>query len=233
MRRGVEHRRTVLAFTLELPDEIASARIVVDEFADALVAAPIEHAVKFEDPLLHRELAERSQELFALEMKLRRVLSVIYLHAYRDQPFDLLREEKEKPVNPAREEHMKNVAENEFFCLTFGQYVGLDQKPDIRQLPMLLDLIRTNETYDALYAELERLPVADEDDAVFMAGLRQRMDAIETMRNCVAHNRRPSKRVTDNYLNALPQVDVSLDAVLVRWAIIWQDEMGDGDRSLV
>src|SRR5437867_3515065 len=77
-----DDKRAILGFTLELPDETASLREAVDEFADALMAAPIEHAVKYEDPLLRTELATRAAELFALEMKLRRVLSIIYLHAY-------------------------------------------------------------------------------------------------------------------------------------------------------
>ncbi len=219
----------VSGFTLELPDETASARTVIDDFVDALRAAPIEHVVKFEDPLLRRELAQRAEELFVLEMKLRRVLSVIYVHAYRDQLYDLLREETVKPMNPAPEEHMQDVAENEFFFLTFGQYVGLNHRPDMTKLPFLVDLIRNNETYEALRTELERLPVEDEDDAVFLASLKERMDPIEAMRNCVAHNRRPSKRATDNYLNARPQVEQDLDDLLTRWSQAWQDEMDDGE----
>jgi hypothetical protein len=76
--------RTILGFTLELPDETEYARTVVDEFASALTDVPIEHVVKFEDDLLRQELAQRMAELFALEMKLRRVLSLIYLYAYQD-----------------------------------------------------------------------------------------------------------------------------------------------------
>src|SRR5262245_5124412 len=41
--------RAVLGFSLELPDETASIREVVKEFGDALMAGPIEHAVKCED----------------------------------------------------------------------------------------------------------------------------------------------------------------------------------------
>jgi hypothetical protein len=60
--------------------------------------------------------------LFVLELKLRRVLSVIYLHAYDTEPYKLLREEKMKPQpenNPPSPTHMQEVWENEFFHLTF------------------------------------------------------------------------------------------------------------------
>lgn len=139
--------RTVLGFSLELPEETASAREVVDEFADALMAEPIEHAIKCEDPLLRAELATRAEELFALEMKLRRVLSTIYLHAYAHaDPYELLREETVQPMASARpqREQMKAAAENQFFHLTFGQYVGLNQRPTIRDL---VALIRNEDTY--------------------------------------------------------------------------------------
>ena len=132
--------RAVLGFSLELPDETASIREAVDEFADALMADPIEHAVKCEDPLLRAELATRAAELFAIEMKLRRVLSIIYLHAYPDtDPYELLREETVQPMASAKpqKEQMKAAAENQFFHLTFGQYVGLNQRPAIKDLVSL------------------------------------------------------------------------------------------------
>jgi hypothetical protein len=63
------------------------------------------------------------------------------------------------------------------------------------------------------------LPTEDEDDAVLLAGLRERMDAIEAMRNCVAHNRQPSKRIKENYDTARPLLDNLLDEYLVRWEL--------------
>jgi hypothetical protein len=221
--------RAVLGFSLELPDETASVREVVDEFADALMAYPISHAVKCEDPLLRTELARRAGELFALEMKLRRVLSIIYLHAYPDSdPYDLLREETMQPMASAKpqNEQMKAAAENQFFHLTFGQYVNLNQRPAIKDL---VSLIRNQDTYEAFRAELLRQPVEHEDDAGFLAGLKERMDAIEKMRNAVAHNRRPTRKVTDDYLNALPLLDQALDDYLGALAADWRDSLGDDE----
>ena len=83
---GVTTQHKLIGFALELPDEIESTREVVDEFAASLPdTPPIFHVVKFEDPLLQAELAGYAEEIFALEMKLRRVLSIIYLHAYQDK----------------------------------------------------------------------------------------------------------------------------------------------------
>jgi hypothetical protein len=217
-------RRAVLGFSLELPAETASIREVVDEFTDALMDDPITHVVKCEDPLLRTELATRAAELFALEMKLRRVLSIIYLHAYPDgDPYDLLCEEAMQPMATPKpqKEQMMAAAENQFFHLTFGQYVGLNQRPAISAIRDLTSIIRNEETYESFRTELLRQPIEHEDDAGFLAGLKERMDAIEKMRNAVAHNRCPPRRTNEAYINALPLVNQALDNYLGALSLHW------------
>lgn len=219
---GSLYSRALFGFALDLPEETASPRTVVDEFVEELNTPPIVHLVKFEDPLLRADLARWSAEIAALEMKLRRVLTLVYLHAYQDgDPYDLLREECTQPTSkePPKPEHMKKRAENQFFHLTFSQYVGLNRRPEFK-LPDLLKLVRNKEAYDSFREELSRVPVEDEDDAGLLAGLKERMEAIEAMRNCCAHNRRPSKKVEENYLNAHPLLDQLLDGYIIRWE--WQ-----------
>ena len=111
---GETARHKVWGFTVELP-ETESAEAIVDDFASSSSgSSSIFHSLRFEDPLLQDELVHRSAEIFALEMKLRRVLSFIYLHAYQCQdPYDLLREEKMEPVTPnLKANDMESVAEN-------------------------------------------------------------------------------------------------------------------------
>lgn len=213
-------RCVLFGFALDLPDETASLRLVVDEFCEDLNTSPVVHLIKFEDPLLQTDLAGWAEEIFALEMKLRRVLSLIYLHAYQSgDAYNLLCEEITQPLakEQLKADHMKGRAENQFFHLTFSQYVGLNKRPE-QKLPDLLTLIRSKESYDSFREELSRVPIEDEDDAVLLAGLKERMEAIEAMRNCCAHNRRPSRKVEDNYRNARPLLDQMLDGYLARWA---------------
>lgn len=215
--------RALFGFTIDLPEETASMRTVVDEFVEALDVAPIVHLVKFDDPLIRSDFARWADEIYTLEMKLRQVLTLVYLHAYQDgDPYELLREETVQPMNKeqSKPDYMKMQAENEFFHLTFGQYVGLNSRPEFK-LAQLLALIRSKEEYDHLRQEVVRVPVEDEDDAVLLAGLKERMDAIEAMRNCCAHSRRPSKKVIQNYDNASPLLHQLLDGYLTRWE--WQE----------
>lgn len=220
---GHAYRRALFGFKLDLPDDTASLRIVVDEFAEALNTAPVLHLVKFDDPLIRADLARWADEIYTLEMKLRRVLTFVYLHAYQDgDPYELLREESVQPMNKERPNpaHMQERAENQFFHLTFGQYVNLNRRPEFK-FPDLLALVRDKDAYHGFREELARVPVEDEDDAVLVAGLKERMEAIETMRNCCAHSRRPSKKVEENYRNARPLLDQLLDGYLARWE--WQE----------
>lgn len=98
--------------------------------------------------------------------------------------------------------------------------MGLNSRPEFK-LAQLLGLIRSKEEYDQVRQEVTRAPVEDEDDAVLLAGLKERMDAIEAMRNCCAHSRRPSKKVIQNYDNASPLLHQLLDDYLARWE--WQE----------
>lgn len=219
---GEASRYTLLDFAIELPEDTALADMVIRDFTGVLrTTEPIKHIVQFEDPLLEAELAARATDIFALEMKLRRVLSLVYLHAYQNgNPYDLLCDETVKPTakEPPKPEQMASMSENQFFHLTFSDYIKLNQRRD-RNLTALIDMIRTTDQYEAFRSEITRMPVQHEDDAVLLAGLKERMDAIEEMRNCVAHNRRPTPRVAENYRNARPLLDEMLNSYLAHWEV--------------
>jgi len=226
---GNNSQNIILGFTLELPEETNETQTVLDELAAALLDTISDsHIVKFEDSLLHDDLARWADEIFTLEMKLRRVLTLIYLYAYQDSdPYELLKDEKEQPTAKDKPDksQMKTAVDNEFFHLTFSQDVNLNTGPD----PKIGDLLKNicnSADYDILYREINRKPIEDEDDVNFLAGLKERMGAIEKMRNCVAHNRRPSRGVVGHYETARPLLNDLLDNYLNNWT--WR-ELGEGE----
>lgn len=211
----------ILGFTLDLPEETSEAHTVVEDFAKVLIeeATPIFHIVKFEDQLLKDKLAQWSAEIFDIEMKLRRVLTLIYLNAYQGvEPYKLLKDEKEQPSakNKPTKEQMQKALENQFFHLLFSQYINLNQRPD-PQIGKLLEHIRNSIQYEELQAEITRKPVQDSDDADFLAGLKDKIGAIEKMRNCIAHHRSPPQETVDDYQTAQPLLSDLLDHYLSRW----------------
>ena len=138
---GQMNRHMLIGFSLELPEDTESIQSVIEEFAEAFPdTTPVFHTVKFEDPLLKDQLAERATEIFTIEMKLRRVLSLIYLHAYQDDndPFELLQDETVQipPRERPSTEQMKAASENQFFHLRFSQYINFNKRADL-PLPKL------------------------------------------------------------------------------------------------
>ncbi len=222
---GVTTHHRIIGFSVELPEEIVPDDTIddtiIENFIKNLSESDLEfHIVKFEDPLLQAELAKRAAEIFVLEMKLRRVLSLIYLHAYQDKEatFDLLCDEIVNPSGKAKPdmEQMKSATENQFFHLTFSQYINLNQRIELK-LPDILQSIRNTEEYDTFRTEILRVPVEQEEDAEFLASLKDLMDPIERMRNCVAHNHRPTKSINDNYPDARSRLEERLNEYLEKW----------------
>ena len=113
---------------------------------------------------------------------------------------------------------MKDVSENEFFHLDFRQYAQLNQRKKI-DTPDLLNIVRDADAYDAFRAEVLRTRVTNERDGELIGNLKEIMDPIEKMRNCVAHNRQPSKSINENYVQAHSRLAELLDEYLLDWEI--------------
>ena len=223
----LDRDNTIISFALELPDDSADLNAMVSDFSKVLQEHPlVGHAVKFEDPLLKLQLAKFAEELFGIEMRLRRVLSLIYLNAnqLRD-PFYLLVSEKNRIPERERqtEDQMRKSNQNELFYLNFSQYKNLNQRSETK-LDDIVNMIQNAEDYEVLRKILQRImqpPVTNRANAMFVSGLRDVMDAIEVMRNCVAHNRYPSQDIIDNYNNAKRRLDEDLDEYLD--GLAWPD----------
>lgn len=110
---------------------------------------------------------------------------------------------------------MRTATENEFFYLTFGQYIGLNQR-QTPSLAILLDGLRSSENYDDLRVDLFRAPIERQEDADFIAGLKALMDPIEKMRNCIAHSRRPDSNIAGNFPSASLRLEEHMDDYLTR-----------------
>ena len=108
--------------------------------------------------------------------------------------------------------------EDEVGDLNFSEYSNLNRRPEPK-LTDILETIHNAEQYDAFRAEIRRTPVEDEVDADLIADIKEHINPIENMRNCVAHNRRPTKRITDSYPNALQTLNKRLDQYLANLSV--------------
>jgi hypothetical protein len=214
--------RVLCGFDVELEDGIENIAAVIEDFSSAVASTDgVDHVLKFFDETILEQNLNFQRQLFKIEMKLRKALSLIYLSAYEDGFYDLLRDEKievlKKDGQPPGEADLRPAFENEFFHLLFSQYISLNERRLPKQTADLVQMLRDTESFDQLRRELIRRPVQIERDAGFLASLKSLLDPIEKLRNCVAHNRTPSKSSIEQFHKAAPELEKKLDDYLAEF----------------
>ncbi len=210
--------RVIRAFDLTLPEETTYPDRVIKEFADTLrESEDVDHILKFYDESLLEKHITHQRELFEFEMKLRKALSIVYLNSYGERFYELLRDETIKPAGSSTESEMLEAHENEFFHLLFSHYISLNKRRTINKVEDVLKIVQAADDFDKFKQEISRSPVQDEADSDFLASLKQRLNSVEQLRNCVAHNRTPLEKVLQDYSTAQTELDDSLRAFLKRF----------------
>src|SRR3989344_2221628 len=157
--------------------------------------------IKFGDKYLFNSLQEYYKEIFFIEMQLREIFSYIFISTYETDCFSFLEFQRQK-INPlykgVKEDKipnfLKNKYQNEFFYLTFSQYRQL-KLPDIIKSETLINLLTDNKTFDGLKKNIQKLGVLNPKKNEFLEFLNrisENLESVETIRNCVAHNREPT-----------------------------------------
>ena len=143
-----------------------------------------------------------ARELFRFEMILRKALSLMYLNAFASGYYDLLRKDKVILAGKKlKEEEMEPTRENQFFHMGFSQYAKLNKRRQIEPKD-IADALQNAANFDAFKAEVLRTPVTDDLDKSLIFSLEEAMESIESLRNCIMHNRTPAPELVENYLNA-------------------------------
>ena len=219
---SVDGANTLIGFSVQLAIEQTKENTenienVIREFGYRLYQETwISHVVKFEDAIFEQKLFDIGTEIYAIEMKLRRVLSIIYLKSVRHKhPFDLFSGEKIKlrQRNSMEPRVMRELLENQFFRFQFTEYIQVNQR-QVTQMGELLEIARDSDSFEAFRQTLMNNPISTENDVELLSSLTRIMEPIEKMRNCVAHNRHPTGDEATNYVNARDQLIELLDNYL-------------------
>jgi hypothetical protein len=222
--------RVIRAFDLMLPEETTYPDRVIKEFAAAVSDSDeVDHLLKFYDDTLLEKHLTHQRELFDFEMRLRKALSIIYLNSYKESFYELLRDETTKPAGSPTEREMLEAHENEFFHLLFSQYINLNKRRTLNKVEDIVKLVQAADDFDKFKQEVSRAPVEDEADSDFLASLKQRLNPVEQLRNCVAHNRTPLEKVLQDYSLAQKPLDDSITEFLKRFE---QNQVPDTPESI-
>jgi hypothetical protein len=157
-------------------------------------------------------------------MKLREVLSFIFIEVYGQSFYSLLQEVDVKIATKEvpNEAYYKKHLENEFFFLLFSDYIKLNERKPVKN-GILLDLIKQSIDFDSLKNKLTSSPISNEKYHDFLASIKERLDAIDKLRNCVAHNRSIPEDIRGNY-------NMSKELLLKSISEFWDELNHEDDR---
>jgi hypothetical protein len=167
--------------------------------------------LKYIDNIRTEEYIKSYRELADLEMKMREVFSFIFYNKYDPVGSDLFEEFDAKTVGaePSIEELEKRL-ENKFFYLTFSGYLKFEKPKDV-QIKELVPLIQNIELYEQLRIYLSSRGITKESHVAFLQSVRTTLDPIESVRNCIAHNRQIPNKTEANYEKAKKELFKFID----------------------
>ena len=199
-----EDCRCTSGFSVEFDSEEERLAELIDDFSESLANCTdegIEHLLKLNDPQLQRALRDYGEEIFEIEMKLREALSLIFVDTYGQDFYTLLKDVDITQTERPSVQRMQQFYENEFFFLFFSHYPRINNRKRPNQ-DGIFEYIQQAEDFEELKQKMTANPITKERYVDFLASLEQRVDSIEKLRNCVAHNRSIPKRTLDNYKTA-------------------------------
>ncbi len=193
-----------------------------DDFIDGFVSRlknenGFVRLIKYTDEIRIKHYVTYYKEIAAIEMKIREVFSYIFYNKYKADEVNSLEEYEVKyPAEKPTTKEFEDRNENPFFYFTFTGYYQFD-KPKEVPVKEIIPLIQSNEQYNNLRNYLNLRGILEERHIDFLKKIREKLNSIESVRNCISHSRAIPKRTVDNYVKALPEVLKFIDQ-------FWEEE---------
>ena len=220
---SIGENKFIAGFSLDISENYKE---IISEFGNSLKDDEnIEVVFKYFDEPMSEEHKNYAEEIFEIEMKLREIISFIFIDTYKGDYYNLLKEVgvKIQPLNgknKPNEKYFERHFENEFFFLLFSDYIRLNELKKINQND-LMDFIKSSNDYDELKRNIQDRGITKEKYQDLIAAIKQNLDPIENMRNCIAHNR----SFTDNVLENYQQAKANLDSIINQF---WEELENEG-----
>jgi hypothetical protein len=206
---NISEDKFIAGFTLEIDENL---RGIIQAFGDNLNDDDnIEVLFKYFDEGMLKDHKDYVEEIFELEMKLREIFSFVFIDTYKEDYYSLLKEVdvNVQPLNgkhKPNEEYLRKHFENEFFFLLFSDYIRLDNLRKINHND-LMEMIKSSNSYDELRQNIQNRGITKERYKELIASIRQNLEPVENMRNCIAHNRSFTDTILENYQQAKEKLD--------------------------
>ncbi|MBD3583919.1 hypothetical protein [Flavobacterium selenitireducens] len=210
LNRILTSNERLLYFDIEI-DTSAYDLTKYDEFIEGFISrlkseVGFIRAVKFIDEIRSLDYLSYYKEIAEIEMKIREIFSFIFYNKYKAIEVDSLEEYEVKyPAEKPTNKEFEDRNENPFFYFTFTGYYQFD-KPKEVPIKDIIPLIQTNEQYEELRNYLNLRGILEERHIDFLKKIREKLSSIESVRNCIAHNRAIPNRAVANYDKTKPEI---------------------------
>lgn len=188
----LKYSKYVTGFEIEV-DEIPSEdyEVFLENYAGKIQEDKHVYAlIKFHDETRFETYLNYYREIAEIEMQLREILSYIFYYEYSEDFYNLFEEYEVKSLKDTpKEEELKTRLENQFFYLTFRNYLALDKPKEIRLIRDINTILENSDSYDDFRDKICNRGIKNEKHLEFLAAIKQDLQTIEGVRNSVAHNR--------------------------------------------
>ena len=174
----------------------------------------VEHLLKLNDPQLRSTLHDYGDEIFKIEMKLREALSLIFVHTYGKDFYDLLKYTNVTTPEECKTNLMEGYYQNQFFFLQLNDYISINVGKQTNLERIVESIEQTNN-----FAELKQMittkePITKTRYVQFLTDLKRYVNRITDLRNCVAHNRSIPEQIKKRYEAAQESLSELIDEFL-------------------
>ena len=233
--KALKENKSIIGFELSF-DEIVTG---IDDFIETYNIKlnedeNINVVFKFYDSTLFNKLQSYYKDLFDLEMKLREIITFIFLGTYKGNFYDLLNEVNVNPCYPnerkvtenkrfrkkdllknieKRKEYLDTFSENQFFYFLFSQYKRTTELKTLNQEDLFF-IAEISNNFNEFKNNILNRGITDQEYLSFLNSIKRDLDNLENIRNCVAHNRTPSENEVYNYESSLSSVGNKIEEFL-------------------
>ncbi len=221
--KDIRENKSIICFSLEFPEEILPngdiANRVLEQLNDWLKNhEKIGFVFKYKDDYLFDNLNKYYKEIFDIEMDLRTIIGFIFIDTYGDDFYNLLRDFdiklKYEPKNKGEKDRelkkrFGDNLENEFFYLLFPDYQNFSRIKSIK-IEDIISFLGGSRDFKEMQGKVNNRGIKKEEYVDFLSSIKEDLDSIENIRNCVAHNRTPANEEVESYENSKIKIEQKL-----------------------
>lgn len=222
----MQHNRYFVKFTIELDgnfgdDDTITAEIFKNISALNASGSKTGGVMKFYDAHQLKINTEYYSKVYETEMRIREALFYIFWNKFGDQDMYSFLNRFGGSYNEVSRKDFSNTFDHPLFYIMFSKYNELTKFQNLNtfNIPSKIDgetkylfkEIKKYRTIDDLVMKLKSIWVEDSKHNAFLSELSSYLDAVELLRNAIAHNRHIEQDVINNADTAMQRIEILIN----------------------